>query len=111
MIRLGADSEVEFAGHYTIPRWGCGTDCNGFVIDSVTGKIYDGFGVGGLPFEWLEQHGGEYVDRMEFNTESRLLKINACPNESNCDLYEDFVMVEGKGLKLVRKELLPDEFQ
>ena len=111
MIRLGADSDVEFAGHYTIPRWGCGSDCNGFVVvDSITGKVYDGFGVAGLPFKWLEGHGGEYVDRMEFKKESRLLKINACPNERDCGLY-DFEMIEGKGLKLVRKELLPDEFQ
>src|SRR5229473_6874968 len=60
MIRNGADSDVEFAGHYTIPRWGCGTDCNGFVIvDSISGRVYDGFGVAGLPFDWLEKHGGE----------------------------------------------------
>ena len=47
---------------------------------------------------------------MEFHPNSRLLKINACPNETNCGLY-DYVMVEGKGLKLIRKELLPQEFQ
>jgi hypothetical protein len=111
MIRTGADSDVEFAGHHTIPRWGCGTDCNGFVIaDSISGKVYDGFGVAGLPFKWLEKHGGEEMERMEFHPDSRLLKINACPNEVNCGLY-DYVMVEGKGLKLHRKELLPQEFQ
>jgi len=111
MIRKGADSRVEFAGHYTIPRWGCGTDCNEFVIvDSISGKVYDGFGVAGLPFKWLEKHGGEEMERMEFHPNSRLLKINACPNEQNCGLY-DYVMVQGKGLKLVRKELLPEEFQ
>ena len=39
-IRRGAKSDVEFAGHYTIPRWGCGTDCNGIVVvDSISGKI------------------------------------------------------------------------
>jgi hypothetical protein len=111
-IRRGARSGVEFAGHYTVPRWGCGTDCNGFVIvDSVSGKIYDGFGLAGLPFDWLEKHGGYYaIERMEFHPTSRLMKINACPNESNCGLY-DYVMFEGKGLKLVQKELLPKEFQ
>ena len=111
MIRNGADTEVEFAGHYTVPRWGCGTDCNGFVIvDSISGRIYAGFGVAGLPFKWLEKHGGEEMPRMEFHPDSRLLKINACPNEQNCGLY-DYVMVERKGLELLRKELLPDEFQ
>src|SRR5229473_7486731 len=36
MIRPGAKSSVTFAGHYTVPRWGCGTDCNGFaIVDSI----------------------------------------------------------------------------
>ena len=108
MIRLGAESSVEFAGHYTIPRWGCGTECNGFVVvDSISGRVYDsGFNVAGLPWDWIEKHGGEdAVPRMEFHPNSRLLKINACPNEENCGLY-DYVMVDGTGLKLLRKELL-----
>ena len=41
------------------------------------------------------------MERMEFHPNSRLRKINACPNEKDCGLY-DFVMVEGRGLKLVR---------
>ena len=32
MIRLGAKSRVEFAGHYTVPRWGCGSSCIGFGV-------------------------------------------------------------------------------
>jgi hypothetical protein len=109
-IREGAESDVEFAGHYTIPRWGCGTECNGFVIvDSISGKVYEGFGVAGLPFDWVEEHGGDdVIPRMEFYAYSRLLKINACPNEENCGLY-DYEMIDGKGLKLLRVELLPKE--
>jgi hypothetical protein len=111
-IREGAKSGVEFAGHYTIPRWGCGTECNGFVVvDSISGKVYDGFGVAGLPFNWIEEHGGdEAIPRMEFYPDSRLLKINACPNEENCGFY-DYEMIDGKGLKLLRVELLPRESQ
>ncbi len=109
-IREGATSDVEFAGHYTIPRWGCGTSCNGFVIvDSKSGKVYDGFGVAGLPFRWVEERGGEDVfPRMEFYPYSRLLKINACPNEQDCSLY-DYEMIDGKGLKLIRVQLLDKE--
>lgn len=107
-IRRGARSDVEFAGHYTIPRWGCGTECNGFVVvDSISGKVYDGFGVAGLPFGWLEEYGGDDAfPRMEFYANSRLLKINACPNEENCGLY-DYEMIDGKGLELLRVDLLP----
>ena len=111
-IREGARSNVEFAGHYTIPRWGCGTECNGFVIvNSISGKVYDGFGVADLPFNWVEEHGGDdAIPRMEFYPDSRLLKINACPNEEDCGLY-DYEMIDGNGLKRLRVELLPKESQ
>src|SRR5580698_10761332 len=76
VIRRGAESSVEFGGHYTVPRWGCGTGCNGFVIvDSISGRVYDGFGIAGLPFRWVEERGGdEAIPRMEFYPNSHLLK-------------------------------------
>jgi len=109
VIREGAKSKVEFAGHYTVPRWGCGSGCSTFVIvDSITGAVYNGFNVADLPAAWIEKHGEQ--ERMEFRPNSRLIKINGCINEQNCGFY-DYVMTEGKGLKLLRKELLPQEFQ
>jgi len=47
---------------------------------------------------------------MEFYPNSRLLKINGCPNEENCGFY-DYEMVNEKGLKLLRVELLPEVSQ
>jgi len=110
-IREGARSDVQFAGHYTIPAWGCGADCIMFVVvDSVSGRVYNsGFSVVGLPFTWLDEHENE-GEKMQFHPNSRLLKINACPNEENCGQY-DYVMIDGKGLKLIRRQLLPAEFQ
>jgi len=58
--------------------------------------------VAGLPLKWLEGNGGEEMERMEFSSEQSSLEGYACPNEANCGLY-DYVMVEGRGLKLVRK--------
>jgi hypothetical protein len=108
-IREGAKSKVEFAGHYTVPRWGCGSGCSMFVIvDSITGKVYDGFSVADLPPAWTQKH--EDQEQMEFRANSRLLKVNGCINEQNCGFY-GYEMIEGKGLKLVRKELLPKEVQ
>jgi hypothetical protein len=72
--------------------------------------VYEGFGVVDLPGAWLEKHSSEHVERMEFHPNSRLLKINGCPNESNCGFY-DYVVVDGVGLKLLYKKLLPKEFQ
>ena len=74
MIREGAKSKVEFAGHYTIPRWGCGAGCSTFVIvDSLTGAVYNGFNVADLPAAWIEKHGDQ--EQMEFHPNSRLIKI------------------------------------
>lgn len=113
MIVRGAKARVEFAGHYTIPQWGCGTNCARFVIvDSITGRVYDvPFFVVGIRLTWLDTHPSANADdRLQFRADSRLLKINGCPNERDCGLY-DYEMVEGEGLKLLRKELLPQDFQ
>ena len=111
MIRLGAKSPVEFAGHYTVPVWGCGAGCNQFaVVDSISGRVYDvPFVVSEFPFTWEAARGDQIPERMEFHANSRLLKINGCPNERDCGFY-DYLMAEN-GLKLLRKELLPKEFQ
>lgn len=50
VIREGANSEVQFAGHYTVPQFGCGAGCSAYyIVDSITGKVYDGFGIAELP--------------------------------------------------------------
>jgi hypothetical protein len=73
--------------------------------------VYKGFGVAGLAFDWVKERGGDDVlPRMEFYPDSRLLKINGCPNEEDCGLY-DYEMIDGKGLKLLRVELVPIESQ
>ena len=63
-----------------------------------------------MPNKWLEKQSGDQPLRIQFIASSRLLKINGCPNEQDCGYY-DYVMVDGKGLKLVDKWLLPQEFQ
>ena len=111
MIRQGAESKVEFAGHYTVPRWGCGAGCAMFaIVDSISGAVYDApFAVSELPMEaWKKQD--QPPERFEMRADSALLKISGCANEQDCGFY-DFVMVEGKGLNLVRKEMLPKQFQ
>ena len=111
-IRNGAKGPVEFAGHYTLPRWGCGAGCSGFaIVDSITGRVYDvPFSLEDLPYPWLDEHEGEGHQRMDYRPDSRLMKFDACLNEVDCGFY-DYVMVDNKGLELVRKELLPPEFQ
>lgn len=40
----GCKDGINFAGHFTLIYWGCGTACQyGVVVDRKTGKIYDGY--------------------------------------------------------------------
>ena len=110
-IREGAKSDVQFAGHYTVPVWGCGAGCVAFVIvDSITGKVYDGQAVSSLPGDWIDEYKPPSTSPIEFHQNSRLLKVNGCPGERDCGLY-DYLVVDGKGLRLIRKELLPQKYQ
>jgi len=112
MIRRGANFPVQFAGHYTVPRWGCGAGCTySAIVDSLTGRVHDApFHVSELPGAWEEKHMNDLPARMEVTPESRLMKINGCPNERDCGFY-DYLMIEGKDLRLLRKQVLPKEFQ
>jgi len=110
-IREGAEADIQFAGHYTVPAWGCGSSCIAFVIvDSISGRVYDGSAISALPDDWVEEYKPPSTAPVEFHPTSRLLKVNGCPSEHDCGLY-DYVIVGGKGLKLIRKELLPQKYQ
>ena len=40
-LRLGAATGPNFAGHYTVVDWGCGSSCNECaVVDARTGKVF-----------------------------------------------------------------------
>ena len=43
-IKEGCKGGVNFAGHYTLIYWGCGTACQyGVVVDRKTGEIFNGY--------------------------------------------------------------------
>jgi ankyrin repeat protein len=44
-LREGARKGPNFAGHYTVVGWGCGSNCEStMIVDALTGRVYDGFG-------------------------------------------------------------------
>jgi hypothetical protein len=71
-ITEGAKSGPNFAGHYTIVKWGCGSDCLGFaIVNAKTGAVYfsEGFwAVLRVAFQ-TEEH-------FEFKRDSQLLIIS-----------------------------------
>lgn len=83
---------VNFAGHYRVATWGCGTDCRGFaIINKQTGAVYT---LPGL----VEVAGvmGIEEDRLAFKADSRLFVITGIQNDS----------IEGKFFYLWEKEKL-----
>src|SRR5215469_16568496 len=42
-LREGAKTPVNFAGHYIVVGWGCGTECGSYMlIDATNGNVFDG---------------------------------------------------------------------
>jgi hypothetical protein len=42
-LRNQAPKGPNFAGHFTIAEWGCGSNCQAhMIIDAITGKVYEG---------------------------------------------------------------------
>jgi hypothetical protein len=74
-LRNAAKESVNFAGHYVLTTWGCGTNCSeSGIIDARTGKVFfpkEVIGVGNglcdLPDE---------IEPLVFKANSRLLVLN-----------------------------------
>lgn len=78
-----------FAGHYRIAEWGCGTGCISIaVVDAISGDVFDG------PFGKLPR-GSIYLGPppdpaqtgLLFRVNSRLLVVTGCPNWKDCAKY------------------------
>jgi hypothetical protein len=96
--RLG----VNFAGHFRIAEWGCGSSCVSIaVVNLQTGTVYDG------PFKLLgygtrrRYEGGE--DELEYRVDSRLMVARGCPGDRDCGTY----YFEWKGNRFLRLRYVP----
>jgi hypothetical protein len=77
-IREGAKLPANFAGHYSIVGWGCGTSCSVFVVvDQKTGEVYDESPydeiVSALKIDCPERDAGCFSQEPLFEPSSRLL--------------------------------------
>jgi hypothetical protein len=96
-LREASRSKPNFAGHYIIGTWGCGTEClMGGIIDAKTGRVYS------IPFSvccW-----GFDVDEnfkpLEFRLDSKLIVITGARNEEGNGTY--FYKFENNRLTLLR---------
>lgn len=75
---------VNFAGHYVVAGWGCGTGCiSGAIIDARNGKVYWPLPLYALGV-WYD--GASYVEKpVEYRKNSRLLIIRGSPGVKDND--------------------------
>ncbi|MDP9263696.1 MAG: hypothetical protein M3O85_05170 [Acidobacteriota bacterium] len=86
VIRQSMQEGVNFAGHYTVVIWGCGTSCAQFAVtDVISGRVYD------PPLVSVALHLGpdddhqpqKYLDIVNVKPGSALLVVEGCPNEGD----------------------------
>jgi hypothetical protein len=104
-LREGAEKGVNFAGHYTLVAWGCGTGCLDVgIIDAKTGMVYFPKELGGLGVWFFSDNPDD--EALQFKPNSRLLMLSGFPaSEGNSDnpktgLY--YYEWTGTRLKLVK---------
>jgi hypothetical protein len=88
MIRQWARKGANFAGHYTIAEWGCGTACVQIaVVDIQTGDVYEG-PFGNLPQGYIG-YGINFEEETNifYRRDSALFIARGCPNHKQCAAY------------------------
>jgi hypothetical protein len=99
-IRKAVRRGPNFAGHYTVAGWGCGTECGVFVIvDDSTGKVYE-------PPE-ISRSVDLGFDGPHFRADSNLMVVASCPDPvayglKNCQ--RNFYRWNGRRLILLSSE-------
>jgi hypothetical protein len=80
VLRQQAAEGPDFAGHYKIVIWGCGTSCAAFaIVDSQSGQVYF---PPELPFvTYTDWHGDDFG--LRFRIDSRLLVLHGTPQEES----------------------------
>lgn len=122
-IREAVREGVNFAGHYVLAKWGCGTGCYKFaVVDAVTGVIFD------PPFEgfqgvyvhywnsatrvWphFDGQGRWWCSGREYRVESRLLVMEGCISNAGVQCGRTYLEMTNSGLKKLHfdPDLLPN---
>jgi hypothetical protein len=108
-IKEWSKERPNFAGHFILATWGCGTDCTQLaIIDAITGKIFHPPGVTtnvatNVHDKLLE--GGDLwhaSGSIKFRADSRLLILIGMPEEDTNRRGISYYVWNGNHLSLVR---------
>jgi len=103
MIRDAAKSGPNFAGHYAIAEWGCGTGCVQIaVVDLESGNVYEG-PFGALPHAAISFNATLISGKIDifYRRDSSLFIAGGCSSDGRCGTY--YYSWTGSQFKLIRK--------
>lgn len=87
VLRNGAKKGPNFAGHYALVTWGCGTACLRFaLVDSVSGRVHFPEEIEAV-FATLPPGEGEPGTPLRFRRDSRLLEIEGYVGDAEGRFY------------------------
>ncbi len=99
VLRDGAKTGPNFAGHYTVVKWGCGTACAEFaIVDAKTGRVYFPTTIKFNSYALV--HDG--TEPFQFQKDSALFIIVGEPDETD-KLGVYYYKWTGSDLKLIHK--------
>lgn len=82
-VREAASKGPNFAGHYTIVIWGCGSDCESFaVVDAISGQLYYPLPFGALDVSPLGEADGGAYGGIGYRLDSSLFIADGCPENT-----------------------------
>lgn len=104
MLSFQTAQGANFAGHYTVAMWGCGTECNEFaIVDCKTGKVYF---IDEMPYVTWNRYPGKDPG-LHFRLESRLLVLEGSPVDGP-EKRKFFYLWKNNKLRLIRAELVKE---
>lgn len=104
-LREGAAKGPNFAGHYTIVVWGCGSSCNDWaIVDAVSGRVTfidDLRAISGTHVEPEKSGWPQYLG-LRFRRDSNLLVVVGAPREDESREGIAYYKWNGKSLDRLR---------
>jgi len=100
-LRRQSAEGADFAGHYKIAIWGCGSSCAAFaIVDSQNGHVYF---PPELPYvTWTGYEGTNFG--LQYRIDSKLLVLHGSPEEKS-QIGTFYYLWQTNTLRLIRTEL------
>ena len=99
--RLREDSRLgpNFAGHYTVVFWGCGTGCAQIaIVNAITGKVI------WLPQDWVDIPDEQNIKtNRNYRLDSRLLIVTKSHYDARASFTGYFYLMDRDRLRLIKQ--------